>query len=120
MTRYSDVKIKYGKLEPMEQLKGINEHWKSEGQAQNRNHLIADRITKQQAYCYLKKYPDLVKAYGLTSTSWIKAQEHYYSHGYKEKRDYKCDHDPFKCADEGQECSCTNGFLHYGKKESEF
>jgi hypothetical protein len=40
----------------------------------------------------------------MTATSWIKAQEHYYTHGYKEKREYKCDTDPFKCADEGGEC----------------
>lgn len=74
MERYSDVKTKFGKLPPAEQLKSVNEHWLNEGRKENRNGQVADRITKQQAYCYLKKYPDLQKAFGMTSTSWIKAQ----------------------------------------------
>lgn len=56
----------------------------------------------------------------MTSKSWIKAQQHWYEHGFKEKRDFKCEADPFKCADEGGNCQCPNGFLHYGKKERSF
>jgi hypothetical protein len=56
----------------------------------------------------------------MSSTSWIKAQAHYYEFGYKEKRDYKCDVDPVKCAGEGETCSCPNGFLYFGKRDTDF
>lgn len=46
------------------------------------------KITKLQAECYLNRYPDLKKAFGTSSNSWIKAQHHYYKHGFKEKRNY--------------------------------
>lgn len=82
--RYPDLKAKYGKLGFAEQLKAANEHWLTIGHPkENRNGHQAERITKQQAYCYLKKYPDLVKAFGMTSTSWIKAQEHWLHEGFK-------------------------------------
>jgi hypothetical protein len=73
MDRYSDVKSEFSKVEPSEQLKKINEHWLTIGQKENRNPHMAERITKTQSYCYLKKYPDLIKAFGMTSSSWIKA-----------------------------------------------
>lgn len=52
----------------------------------------------------------------MTSTSWIKAQQHYYTHGKKEGRVYQCDASPYMCANEGQECKCQNGFLYFGLK----
>lgn len=62
------------------------------------------------------KYKDLQKAFGITSTSWIKAQEHWYRHGKKEGRLFECETKPFKCAEEGASCQCPNGFLHFGMK----
>ena len=73
-------------------------------------------MTKQQASCYLNRYPDLRKAYGYTSTSWIKAQVHWHTFGKAEGRNFECETKPFKCADEGGSCTCPNGFLHYGMR----
>jgi hypothetical protein len=73
MDRYPDVKAEFGKLAPGEMLTKVNEHFKDKGQKENRNGEMAERITKQQAQCYLNKYPDLKKAFGSDTHSWIKA-----------------------------------------------
>lgn len=51
----------------------------------------------------------------MTEISWIKAQVHWETFGYKEKRDYNCETKPFVCALEGHSCNCPNGFVHYAK-----
>lgn len=77
----------------------IRDHWEKKGKKEGRHGRCATRITKQEAHCYLNRYPDLKKAFGWNTKSWIKAQEHWYTNGAKEGRNYACDNETFHCGD---------------------
>lgn len=88
MRRYPDVKKGYAHYRGYEFVKKVVEQWNTVGKKENRKPGESMKITKLQAECYLNRYPDLKKAFGTSSNSWIKAQHHYYKHGFKEKRNY--------------------------------
>jgi hypothetical protein len=76
----------------------IRNHWNTIGKKEGRHGKCATRITKQEAFCYLNRYADLKKAFGWNTKSWIKAEQHWYSHGAKEGRNFACDQEGYQCA----------------------
>ena len=62
-------------------------HYLYWGVFEKRHRYCADRITDEQAMCYLKRYDDLVDVYG---RNWKAARKHYYTIGHKENRSYIC------------------------------
>ena len=42
----------------------IRNHWNTIGKKEGRHGKCAERITKQEAHCYLNRYPDLKRAFG--------------------------------------------------------
>ena len=57
------------------------------GLYEGRNRHRTYRITRTQAKCYLKRYPDLVRRY---KTKWWDARNHWYKKGWRMKRNPKC------------------------------
>jgi len=105
-------------------LKVAKKHYVDWGIYEGRNRNCAQRITDQQAKCYLdKNEDDLKKAISKKGKlTWLDAKEHYYKSGWKEGRDYTCTgswngvamEQPKQCAEDGQDCSC-DGTIFFTK-----
>ena len=111
--RFPDVQI----IDGLSEANGVNKitNFCNEKSWQSRNYQCADRISKQQSWCYLSRYPDLQTAFGTKYNSWKKAQNHWETHGYAEGRDYTCEGAAATwCTDEdGGACNCR-GQVHFG------
>lgn len=109
----------------VDRLKIAKRHYVDWGIYEGRNRHCAQRITDQQAQCYLDKNDDLRKKFGDTEKGWIAAKEHWYTTGWKEGRDHKCTgtfngvsvEQPYLCAQEGQDCKCEGGTIFFTKNE---
>jgi hypothetical protein len=69
---------------PIQYAKDHYDYW---GYFEQRNRYCSARLTEIQSKCYLNRYPDLVVAFG---QNWKDARLHYYLHGKREGREFRC------------------------------
>ena len=108
-------------------MKIAKKHYVEWGIYEGRNRHCAQRITDQQAQCYLDKNLEDIKKdiKKKDKITWIEAKEHWYKSGWKEGRDYTCTgswngvkmEQPKQCAIDGQDCACE-GTIYFTKLEA--
>lgn len=107
-------------------MKIAKKHYVEWGIYEGRNRNCAQRITDQQAQCYLdKNEDDLKKVINKKKISWLDAKKHWETTGYKEGRDFTCTgtwngvamEQPKQCAEDGQTCFC-DGTIYFAKLQA--
>jgi hypothetical protein len=84
------------------------QHWVQYGKNEKRNWRCPDSspdtLTDAEAQCYLNNYVDLQNALGTTNVA--NAKQHWVQNGKSEKRNWRCQQDPFPDTITDQEAQC--------------